>query len=224
MSYFHQNDLFRVLNEDHNPYLELYQDLRHSSGETYRSYRYPYDVSKCEALVDEINTICRLHTNKYNYNLLVTKDQEEARSIKIIQNFFLGIRNKRIFTYLKNHVLELSKKNPLILLKLVNQAQAELFEKNNFLLVFRLDGKQFPPNIVYKLFLRQDTINILTLKATGGHEKELERQIHHSGWYSFNVYKCNMCKTVVKMRPMKKIKQKKKRPEDNYLSWIQEMY
>lgn len=151
------------------------------------------------------------------------KNKLELRSAEIVKNFLLRIRNKNIFKNLKSTIRTLSLKDPAKLLKIVNYIHALIFDKRTCVLIFRLAGSSFPPRIVYKLFSTQKILLIEPLESVKERQKEIKSS-SWSRWFPFYVYKCDICKSTVRIRPKISKKTKKKWRENNQISWIEKKY
>lgn len=194
---------------------------RKSSGKTEES-SLSSGNKECLSLADEIKTICNKYLNcqptRRSVYLKQTNIFSPIQSATIIKNFLQGIKNKRKFRDIKRTLYELSKKDPRKILQLVNIAHAEIFEKQEYALVFKLSGEKFPPTIVYKLFYKRHIFKIECSKD----RKSVSQKTCTSNWFEFNVYRCHNCKTSITASP-RRIK-KKKRKGENHISWIQDMY
>lgn len=214
MSVTLKEDIFQILETDHSYYLNNYYNREKYSPDIDADVSTLLEELPCEYLLDDINHICDSYIKKqHNY---VEEDVKRQKAASIIHNFLLGVRNKLLFKQVKESLRSLSKKNPIKILKSASYPHAEIFEKTASRLVFRLAGEQFPPQIVFKLFIRQHLTNIRLYEDIINNCKQVT-----AGWFLFNVYKCNVCKTKVKYKNCVKKKNKRK---ENYISWIEEMY
>lgn len=89
---------------------------------------------------------------------------EQARRLaaEIIGNWFLRTFRKRIFNRLKRALCEAQRCLALDLLKQLCPREAQLLSDPTFQPVLRLrfGGSKFPPNIYYKVFLKQGSTSI----------------------------------------------------------------
>lgn len=158
-----------------------------------------------------------------NIRIPSTNKHIQDKSVNIIKNFLLGVKNKKIFKELKSTIRTLSNKDPIKLLMIVNYIHALIFDKNTCVLIFRLDGTCFPPKIVYKLFTNQKILILEPHKYITARKAEIKRRSLFN-WFPFNVYKCDICKSTVQIRPKTSKKPKKKWRENNHITWIEKIY
>ncbi|XP_057666814.1 uncharacterized protein LOC130900311 [Diorhabda carinulata] len=205
MSNIYQSDIFRILNQDHQKYLQPYSlqcDNKRIDGIT----------AECNNLARKITSICNLYTRNI--------DQDDCKgAVKIIKEFLTACRNRRLFKEVKNRLIELRHKHPVVVLKQVNYTHSQIFDINHFQLVFRLDGNEFPPVIVYSICPKID-LNIVNLRTNILYLSE-DYYIYNK-WYKYKAYKCHICKTTRKSKGYRK--ENKKRKTANRINWIERMY
>ncbi|CAH1993959.1 unnamed protein product [Acanthoscelides obtectus] len=208
------HDIFQILDCNHTKFLQRYTDQNDENLTKADVFRQSLE---CRNLLQQINDICNSYTlgNNWVYYPKITRENAARK----IYDFFLRTRNRNIYAQTKSMLYKLSRKDPLKVLELVNTSHAELFEKTMCKLVFRLDGINFPPSIVYKIFSEGRHITL---------QSRLYRNMvivnGNLGWFIYSVYKCNSCKSKVKVKSMHTKKSKKKVKEDRQISWINQMY
>lgn len=103
-----------------------------------------------------LDEIFRILNEDHSFYLSLSATQicaDKNRKAIIIQRAWTAYRNRRIFNYIKNKMIEFATDDPVQMLRRVSPVEAHLFEKKlGHRLVFRLAGS-FPPTIVYKVFV-----------------------------------------------------------------------
>lgn len=201
MSDLFQISVFRVLEEDHQWYLKPYDDEE--------NFKLDKVTSGCKNLAKKINSICSFYTSDTQFEeaRVNKRNLSEGTAAVIIKHFLQRVSDRGLFKRIKKYIKELEKKNPVKVLALVNGIHAQLFERNRFKLVFRLDGRIFPPYIVYKL-IPKTYLNIIDMRTQGS---GIENKNIYEVWHQFKYYKCCACRSFVKSKPVKKKKTRLKR-------------
>lgn len=152
----------------------------------------------------------------HNYYLTLSARKTFAtknEAAGIIQKAWRAYKNRRTFRFIKNKLIQFTNEDPVRMLRRVSAFEAELFEKKyGHCLVFRLAGCEFPPVIVYKVFIgcRRNIGN--------GDEKNVLKSWNKNEWSTFYVYKSIHERTACAKR--KTCSKRKK----SVIQWIQMMY
>lgn len=165
---------------------------------------------------DEVFTILR---DNHNYYLTLSARKTHAtknEAAKIIQNAWKSHKNRRIYRFMRNKLIEFTNDDPVRMLRRVSVFEAKLFEKKyGHCLVFRLAGSQFPPVIVYKVFIGcQRNIG-------NGDKKNVFKHWDKYTWDTFYVYKSINERAARARRKRRKTSSKRK---NTGIQWIQTMY
>lgn len=173
MDFLANEEIFTILNDDHNFYLTL------NAKKTF-----------------------------------ATKNQ----AAKIIQNVWIGYKQRKIFNFIKNKLIEFSNDDPVKMLKRVSVFEAQLFEKKyGHCLVFRLSGCDFPPVIVYKVFINcQRNIG-------NGDVKNVLKTLNRNEWGVFYKYK-SIHQKILKIKSSFKVVNNHKRRKKSGIEWIKKLY
>lgn len=142
----------------------------------------------------------------------------KTRAAIVIQRAWRAHRNRRIYRFLRNKLVEFTQEDPVRMLRRVSVFEAEVFEKKyGHRLVFRLAGPEFPPVVMYKIFIG-------TRRHVSSGDAKTPLKIFNRGeWKVFYVYKKTheSVLTAKRRRYKKSAASKRKKSE---ISWIKTMY
>lgn len=174
------------------------------------------------AFNEEVFTI--LNEDHTFYLSLSAKETFETKNqaAKIIQNAWKKYKKRRIFHFIKNKLIEFFYEDPVRMLKRVSVFEAQLFEKKyGHCLVFRLAGCDFPPVIVYKVFVNSQR------SIGNGDTKNVLRRMNRNDWGIFYVYKSiheRVLSTKRKLHKGVKTTTVYKRKKSSGIKWIKQFY
>lgn len=175
------------------------------------------------SLNEEIFTILN---DDHNFYLTLNARKTFAtknRAARIIQNAWRRYKKRRTFHFIRNKLIEFANKDPVQMLRRVSVFEAQLFEKKyGHCLVFRLAGCEFPPAIVYKVFINGQR-NIGNSVDT----RNIMKGINRNDWGVFYMYKTIHESALVAKRRLNnksfKVAVVKKRKKSG-IEWIKKLY
>lgn len=187
---------------------------------------HPFDVVMLPlmdflTLNEDIFTILE---DDHNFYLTLNARKTSAHknhAARIIQNAWKRYKKRRIFNFIKNKLIEFTNEDPVRMLRRVSVFEAQLFEKKyGHCLVFRMAGHEFPPIIVYKVFISSQR------NIGNGDMKNVMNAFNRNEWGVFYVYK-SIHETVLsakrKLHKNVKVGAKNKRKKSG-IEWIKKLY
>lgn len=165
--------------------------------------------------------IFRILNEDHNYYLQSSGLKTDDDAARVIQNAWKSYKNRRIYRFIRNRLVEFMYDDPVRMLRRVSMFEANFFEKKfGHCLVFRLAGLQFPPFIVYKIFTNCQ-------RNIGDNEaKNVMKVPNRSAWDVFYVYKSIHERVRISRKRLhrpRKIHVASKR-KNSGIEWIKTMY
>lgn len=161
------------------------------------------------SLIKKIADICNTHLG------VQPKRYERETAAKSIQKWYRNMKNKMAFEHQKARLDKLRQTDPIKVLQMAKDGFSKMFDRRFFKIIFRFDGKVFPPLIVYKVISKP------THFETGIVDKSLVDNWPDSRWLPFRNYKCEVCKINVAYRLS--AKKRKKSDVRNSSNWLREI-
>lgn len=184
-----------------------------------------------ETIVNAVNTIIRAFRKKP----IKSNVKEHKAAIKI-QRMYRSCRNKTIFRYLKEFLRARESLDGYALIKSLNVRESKLCDKASpFRVRLRLGGKQFPPQVYYKIYV-QSTIDVNAFAPRNycnpTSKKDWYMRFENNGWrpvqniseYSDEVFLNSTTKKQVSIVPTLRKQDRDKKRREKKISWMKQMY